>query len=116
MLLDVRVDGDIVVMSNFGRVMNDPRYVDASLETDKLLDQGFKKFVLDLGGVKESGSSFLALLLTITRRIRQDRGDAVIARPSTHIEKVLYDMRMDEYWDIFKSVDEARRFFTTDRA
>jgi anti-sigma B factor antagonist len=109
--LNIRIDDDIVIMSNFGRLMDDPRYVDAPREASELLDQGFKKFILDLGGVKESGSGFLALLLTMTRRIRQDHGEAVLSRASQHIEKVLFDMRMDDYWDIFKSVEEASQFF-----
>jgi anti-sigma B factor antagonist len=112
MPLNIRIDGDIVIMSNFAKLMNDPRYVDASRDADELLDQGLKKFILDLGGVKEKGSSFLALLLTLTRRIRRHGGDAVIAHAAPDIERVLSDMRMDDYWDIFKSVAEATQFFT----
>jgi anti-sigma B factor antagonist len=114
MPLNIRVDDDIVIMSNFGRLMNDPRYVDAGRDTGELLDQGFKKFVLDLGGVKETGSSFLALLLTMTRRIRQQGGEAVLAHAAPEIEKQLDVMRLDEYWDIFKAVDEASSFFASD--
>jgi anti-sigma B factor antagonist len=111
MPLNIRIDDDIVIMSNFGRLMDDPRYVDAPREASELIEQGFKKFILDLGGVRESGSGFFALLLTVTRRIRKDHGDAVLAHASPHIEKVLYDMRMDDYWDIFKSIEEASEFF-----
>ena len=113
MPLNIRVDGDIVIMSSFGRLMNDPRYVDASRDADELIDQGLKKFILDLGGVKEKGSSFFALLLTITRRIRQQGGEAVIAHAAPDVERVLLDMRLDDYWDIFKSVDEAIQFFAS---
>ena len=111
MLLSVCVDRDIVIMSNFGTLMNDPRYGDAGRETSELLDQGFNKFILDLGGVRETGSSFFALLLTMTRRIRQDGGEAVIANASPNVEKVLDKMRLDEYWDIFKTMKEASEFF-----
>jgi anti-anti-sigma factor len=111
MPLNIRVDDDIAIMSNFERLMGDPRYVDAPRDATALLDQGFKKFILDLGGVRETGSGFLALLLTITRRIRQDGGEAVIAHAAPSVEKVLYDMRLDDYWDIFKDVEEASEFF-----
>ena len=33
MPLNIRTDGDIVILSNFGRLMNDPRYIDASRDT-----------------------------------------------------------------------------------
>jgi anti-anti-sigma regulatory factor len=110
MSLNVQVDGDVVVMSNFARLMNDPRYVDASRDTKDLLDQGFRKFVLDLGGVRETGSAFLGLLLTMTRRIRQEGGEAVLAHLNQQTEYFINEMRTDDYWDIFKNVDEARQF------
>jgi anti-anti-sigma factor len=114
MLLNIRVEGEIVIIGNFGRLMNDPRYIDASRDTGELLDQGYQKFILDLGGVRESGSSFLALLLTMTRRIRQRGAEAVIAHAPPDVAKILDNMRMDQYWDIFKTVEEARRFFASE--
>ena len=77
MPINVRFDGDVVVLSNFARLMNDPRYVDASRDLRDLLDQGHKNFIVDLSGVRETGSSFLGLLMTLTRQVRQQ--DAGIA-------------------------------------
>src|SRR5262245_7378161 len=79
MPLNIRNDGDVVVLSNFARLMNDPRYVDAGRDVRDLLDQGRRHFILDLGGVRETGSSFLGVLMTLTRQIRQHRGEAVLA-------------------------------------
>jgi anti-anti-sigma regulatory factor len=111
MPLNIQVDNDIVILSNFGRLMNDPRYVDASRDTRDLLDQGFTKFILDLSGVRETGPSFLGLLTTLTRQIRQNKGEAALAHLSQKMQEFIDEMRMDDYWDIFTSVDEARRFF-----
>jgi anti-sigma B factor antagonist len=111
MPLNIRVDGDIVILSNFGRLMNDPRYVDASRDTSDLLEKGFTKFILDLGGFRETGSSFLGLLMTMTRRIRKYGGEAALAHLSPDTERFIDEMQMDDYWDIFKTVEEASRFF-----
>ncbi len=116
MPLNIRVDGDIVVLSNFGRLMNDPKYIDAGRDTSDLLEQGFTKFILDLGGFRETGSSFLGLLMTMTRRIRQHDAEAVLAHLAPVTESFINDMRMDDYWDIFKTVEEAIRFFRPDSA
>jgi anti-anti-sigma regulatory factor len=110
MPLNVQVDGDIVVLSNFARLMNDPKYVDASRDTRDMLEQGFRKFILDLGGVREPGSGFLGLLLTMTRQIRQQGGEAALAHLSQETEYFINEMRIDDYWDIFGSVAEAHRF------
>lgn len=111
MPLNIRVDGDVVILSNFGRLMNDPRYVDAVQDMRDLLEQGYRKFILDLGGVKETGSSFLGLLVSLTRKIRQEGGEASLAHVGENLERIFREMRLDGHWDVFASVEEARRFF-----
>src|SRR5579885_2974770 len=107
MPLNIRFDGDVAVLSNFARLMNDPRYVDASRDLGDLLERGSRRFVIDLTGVRETGASFLGLLMTLTRRIRQRDGEVVLAHPSREMEAFLLDeMRMEEYWDIWPSVQE----------
>jgi anti-anti-sigma regulatory factor len=116
MSVNIRFDGDVVVLSNFARLMNDPRYVDASRDVGDLLDRGSRRFVIDLTGVRETGASFLGLLMTLTRRIRQSRGEAVLAHPSREMEQFLLDeMQMEDYWDVLPSVQEAVEFYR-DRA
>lgn len=111
MALNIRVDGSVAILSNFARLMNDPRYVDAARDVHDLLDQGIHNYVIELAGVKETGASFLGVLMTITREIRGAKGEAVLARPSRDVEKYLAMMQMDDYWDVFASVDEAKGFF-----
>jgi anti-sigma B factor antagonist len=112
MPINIRFDGDVVVLSNFGRLMNDPRYVDAARDLGDLLEQGARQFVLDLTGVRETGASFLGLLMTLTRRIRQAEGEAVLAHPSREMAAFLLgEMQMEEYWDILPSVQEAVEFY-----
>ena len=115
MALNIRFEGPIAILSNFARLMNDPRYVDAARDVQELLDQGYQNYVLELAGVKETGSSFLGVLMTITREIRQRGGEAVLARPGKDVERYLTMMQMDEYWDIFGSVEEAENFFVRDQ-
>jgi anti-sigma B factor antagonist len=114
MALNIRFEGPIAILSNFARLMNDPRYVDAARDVQEVLDQGYQNYILELAGVRETGSSFLGVLMTITREIRQRGGEAVLARPSKDVEKYLIMMQMDEYWDIFGSVEEAVKFFDRD--
>jgi anti-anti-sigma regulatory factor len=109
--LNIRIEDDVVVLGNFSRLMNDPRYVDAGRDIQDLLDQGHRKFILDLGGVRETGSSFLGLLMTVTRRIRQNDGEAVAAHVNRETEKFFEEMRMDDFWDVFANVQEAIEFF-----
>ncbi len=49
--------------------------------------------------------------MTITREIRQHGGEAVLAHPSREVEKYLAMMQLDDYWDVFGTVDDALEFF-----
>src|SRR5262249_11773612 len=110
MPLNIPIDGDVAILSNFARLMNDPRYVDAQQDLRDLLDQGYRKFVLDLSGARETGPSFLGLLMTLTRQVEHDRGEAVLANLSREMQRYLGEMQMEDYWEVFASVQEATEF------
>jgi anti-anti-sigma factor len=109
MPINIRVDGDAVILSNFGRLMNDPRHFDAGQDVGAMVDQGYRKFVLELRGIGEMGASGLGLLMTITRRVRLHGGDVVLASPSRSMRKMIDTMQMDDYWEIFDGVEEATK-------
>jgi anti-anti-sigma factor len=111
MPLNVRHEGGVVVLSNFGRLMNDPRHVDAVGDVRGLLDKGHRSFVLDLTGLRDLGSSLLGLLTTIDREIRNGGGEVVLANVAPATAKSLEEMRLDSYWDVFDSIKEAVSFF-----
>jgi anti-anti-sigma regulatory factor len=110
MSVNVRFSGNVAILSNFGRLMNDPRHFDASRDVRELLDQGYHRFVLEVGTVRETGSSILGLLMTLTRLIRNGGGEAVLANVTPPMEKYLDTMQMDAYWDIFDDAGEAIGF------
>lgn len=107
MPVHIRIEGDAAVLSNFGRLMNDPAHFDASKDARELLEEGYRKFVLELAGVNEIGDSGIGLLMTITRQVRQSGGDVVLAKVSRSMERVIEEMRMDDYWEVFPTVDDA---------
>jgi anti-anti-sigma factor len=107
-VLNVRFDGDVAILSNFGGLLNDPRHFDAGRDLGEILDRGYRKFVFELAGIREMGSAALALLTTLTRLVRQDGGEAVLTRVSRGAGQFIEEMRMDDYWDVFESVEEAK--------
>lgn len=107
MPVNARVADDVVVLSNFARLMNDPRHFDASRDVEDFLDQGHRKFVLELRDVGQMGPSGIGLLVTLTRLVRKHDGEVVLASPRPAMEKVLEELRLDTFWDVFESVREA---------
>ena len=111
MPLHVRFEGDVVILSNLGRSMNDPRYPDAAREVRALLDEGRPKFVLELRGVQETGAPLLGLMITITRVIRQEGGELVLAGVSRGLAGGLEEMQLQEYWSVYRHAEEALQSF-----
>lgn len=111
MPINVNYEGDVLILSNFARLMNDPRHFDAVRDVRELLDQGHRKFVLDLKNLREIADAGLGLLTTLTRLIRQHSGDAVLSNVRKEAMQYLDEMRMDAYWEIFESDTEATDYF-----
>lgn len=111
MAVNGRMEGDVVILSGFGRLMNDPRHFDASRDVQELVDRGYRKYVLDLRGVGALGASGIGLLMTLTRLVRKHDGEAVLSALSRPMEKLLDELRMDAYWEVFDSADDAVRAF-----
>lgn len=111
MAVNIRVENDVVILSNFGRLMNDPKHFDASRDVGAMLDDGYRNFILELKGVNEMGDSGMGLLITLTRLIRKRSGDVVLVSPSRSMQRILMEMQLDEYWDVFDKTDEATEYF-----
>lgn len=111
MSLNIRVERGVTVLSNFGRLMNDPKHFDAAADVVDRLDLGEREFVMEMNGVHETGASFLGLLMTISREIRRRGGDVVLARPSPAIRRLVLDMQLDDFWDVFDTLDDAIEFY-----
>ncbi len=110
MAIQVRYAGEVAILSGIGYLMNDPRHFDAGRDVGDLLDDGCRRFVLELVGVRETGATLLGLLMTLTRLVRRERGEVVLAQVSKPMLKYLETMRMEDYWDVFDKADEAARF------
>ncbi|HEU5117954.1 MAG TPA: STAS domain-containing protein [Isosphaeraceae bacterium] len=108
MPISVRIDNDTAILSHIGQLMNDPRHFDAGRDVETLLDEGYRKFVIELRGASDLGDSALGLLMTMTRSVRKRGGELVLASPSRSIEKRLDEMRLDAFWEVFPSVGDAQ--------
>ncbi|MDX3233625.1 STAS domain-containing protein [Streptomyces sp. ME19-01-6] len=73
----------------------------------KLLDQGHRHFVLDLGFVTFMDSMGLGVIVAITKRIREHDGSLRIASVSGRILKIFDLSGMRESFEIYPSAAEA---------
>jgi anti-sigma B factor antagonist len=111
MPLHVRFDENIAILSNIGQLLNDPRHFDATREVREILERGYRKFIIELSGVREMASAGLGLLTTLTRLVRQYDGELVLANLSGSLNEFMEEMRMDAFWEVFTRVEDAMIFF-----
>jgi anti-anti-sigma regulatory factor len=108
--LHIRIEGRLVVLSNVGNLLNDPAHTDAAFQIRDLLEQGYRAFILELNDLHEIGKVLPGLLVTWTRQIRQAKGEIVLVSRADRFQKYLEGMRLDDYWDTFRTVPEAAAF------
>jgi anti-sigma B factor antagonist len=73
----------------------------------KLLDEGHRHFVLDLGFVPFMDSMGLGVIVAITKRIREHEGSLRIASVSGRILRLFDLSGMRESYEIYPSTTEA---------
>ena len=112
MPLQIRFEGEVAILGNVRGLMNDPRYVDATRDVDELIDRGFRAFVVEMRGINETSAPLLGLLLTLTRLIRRRGGEIVLAGVRKGLAKYLDEMQMEDYWDTFEGLDDAKSSFS----
>ena len=71
-------------------------------------DGNGRMFVIELRGVGETGEPLLGLLVTMTRQIRRHGGEVVLAGVSREMGRFLDEMRLEDFWDVFRGVEEAK--------
>lgn len=112
MAMNVRIEDGLAILSNIGRLMNDPRHFDSSRDVEELLDHGISAFVIELREVGTLGPAGLGLLTTLTRAVRREGGDLVLAGVRPSLETYLEEMSMDTFWETFPTLADAKAFFS----
>ena len=73
----------------------------------QVFDSGCYQLVLDLAEVDFMTSSGLGVLMMGMKRTRRNRGFVRIACPQPLIEQILRTTRLDTFFEIFPTADEA---------
>ncbi len=100
-----------IVLEFKGNVMGGPDAVSLNEQLHKLIDEGKKNVVADLGKVKFMNSSGLGMLIGALTTMRNAGGDLRIANASDKIESLLMITKLITVFQNFRSVDEAVNSF-----
>jgi len=78
----------------------------------KLIDEGKKNIVVDLGDVKFMNSSGLGMLISGLTTIKKAEGSLKLARVGEKIQSLLIITKLIQIFESFESVDDAVKSFS----
>jgi anti-sigma B factor antagonist len=87
------------------------RLSDLGLTLNRLLEQGGRKIVLDLGGVSFLDSAGLGELIACKKRTTESGGDIRLLRPNGKVRDMLEMLSLSRIFKIFDDESEALASF-----
>ena len=77
----------------------------------KLIDEGKRQFLMDLGKVDFIDSSGLGIFVNAYKRIRSAGGEMKFLKPQEPVRKVFSLTQTDKVFPIYETLEEALRSF-----
>lgn len=110
MKINEKQQGDVTVLVLSGDLINVKMEIHPYVK--KLIEEGKKKVVVDLGKVKWFGSTALGSMMASYSSLKAAEGEMKkIANPSSKLQTLFYQMKLQEIFESFDSVDEAVESF-----
>jgi anti-sigma B factor antagonist len=105
----MRVAGTVTVLEPLGRmVLGDHPTANALKDgVAAQLREGCRQFVLDLNQVSQMDTSGLTTLVTVYIAVRKQQGRIALVRPSKRVRELLHVTRLDAFFQVFDSEDDA---------
>jgi anti-sigma B factor antagonist len=106
-------DGEVLILSADGGLMRDsaPHFVG---ELEKYIDLGMRKLIVDCTRVTRITSFGLGTLVQVHGKLAERGGDVKLAAVSGLVGKIIGMTGLGVLFDIYPTVQEARRAFGAD--
>ena len=107
MRMSEREEAGVVVLEPKGKIMGGPDAGAIKERLHKLIDQGKKKVVVDLGGVSWMNSSGLGILIGGLTTMRNNGGDLKLAAATEKVQNLLMVTKLISIFESFDTAKEA---------
>tara|TARA_R110002020_G_scaffold387746_4_gene598517 strand:- start:38 stop:379 length:342 start_codon:yes stop_codon:yes gene_type:complete len=72
------------------------------------VEEGVRKFVVDLSEVRYISSSGIGLLITMLTKMRNKDGEVYLTAPSEHVKKLLIITKLNNIFTVFDSIESFK--------
>ena len=111
MKVKTRMEGDVAIISVSGKLMGGPESDTLRNEIKNLIDDGSKKFVVDLKGVPWINSTGLGALMAVYTSIQRSEGVLKLCHVSDRIQSLFMITKLLTIFDTYPSENEAVESF-----
>ena len=107
MKLEIEYTGNAAVVKLEGKLMGGPFLMEMSEALHKLIDEGKKNVVVDVGGVSMITSTGIGILISGYTTMKNGGGDSKLANVSDRAKGLLHVTNLDNIFEYYPSVEEA---------
>lgn len=111
MKINHKSDGEITVIELSGKVMGGPDHDKFKSAVAELLEDGNKKFILDLSGVPWINSTGLGILISGFTSIKNADGVMKVCSVKERVLSIFYISQLENVFEVFPTCEEARNSF-----
>lgn len=102
-----RKENDVNVFTLTGELIDKNQATGLMEEIDSLIEEGEKKFVFDLSGLRYINSSGLNVLIHTLTKARKAGGEALVANVSKKVNELLIITKLNTVFTVADTVDSA---------
>ncbi len=111
MKVKTRMEGDIAVVHVSGKLMGGPESENMRNEIKTLIEDGVKKFVINLHGVPWINSTGLGALMAVYTSVQRSEGSLTLCHVSDRIQSLFMITKLLTIFDTHPSEKEAIESF-----
>ncbi|PKK84668.1 MAG: anti-sigma factor antagonist [candidate division Zixibacteria bacterium HGW-Zixibacteria-1] len=109
-LSDFEQEG-VIVLEPKGKIMGGPDATILHERLHEMIEQGRKKFVIDLSRVEWMNSTGLGILISGLTTLRNNKGELKIANVTEKIKSLLIITKLATVFEAYDTVDDAIKSF-----
>ncbi len=107
MKIKEKMDGEIAILTVSGNMMGGPDSTALHEKVKSLINDGIKKVVIDIKGVKWMNSSGLGVLMACMTSLQQAGGKLKLASVTEKVKSILMITKLIELFETYENSDRA---------
>lgn len=107
MSLNSKQIDSVILLEMDGNILGGPESTEINQSLIKFIEEGFKKFIIDLSQVNIMNSSGLGILIASLSAIKKKNGTLILTGANSKIKNLFNVTKLDTVFILFDTVENA---------